>query len=114
MGKAFAEANSRPEAKLVLTGYGGEAQVMADILERKGIDEERLLLEEKAEDTIQNAYYSLTLLDQSYSLSQASKTVEIVLVTSDYHMPRASWIFRVMSEAMKIEVLWTIVGVPTK
>jgi len=112
--KAFAEANSRPEAKLVLTGHGGEAKVMAESLKKKGIDGERLLSEEKAKDTIQNAYYSLTLLDQTYALSQANKPVEIVLLSSDYHMPRASWIFRVMSEALKIKVKWTIVGVPSK
>ena len=59
--KAFTEANSRPEAKLVLTGHGGEAKVMAERLEKKGIDGERLFFEEKAKDTVQNAYYSLTV-----------------------------------------------------
>merc|ERR1712029_618813 len=81
--QAFDEANSRPEAKLVLTGRGRgaaqinrtEAQAMAESLERKGIDSERMLLEVEAMDTIQNAYYSLTLLDQAYSLSQDNNTV---------------------------------------
>ena len=108
--QAVKEANRLPGSKLLLTGGDPakvnftEAAAMAKDVTKKGIDRQRILLEEKALDTIQNAYYSLQKMDDLYSLSQANKTAEIHLLTSVHHMPRASWIFRVMSKAMRVSI----------
>ena len=60
---------------------------MADWLERRGIDESRLYLEEKAHNTAQNVKYSLALLEQE------GLTGPVMVVSSEFHLYRAGRIF---------------------
>lgn len=72
---------------LILSGGQGqfgssEAQVMAEILKQHGIDEDRLILEEKSTNTIENIRLSKEKMDE-YGFTSA------ILVTDTFHMKRA-------------------------
>ena len=75
-------------AKLILSGYGGEDIVPHAIMAKKaaislGINENSILIQEKAKDTVEEAMYAKkTIKDKSF-----------ILVTSALHMPRAMEIF---------------------
>ena len=75
-----------PQATLILTGgnpdEGGrtEAAVMFDILIRRGVPAERMILEDQAETTRENFRNTARLIDPGAS---------VALITSDYHMDRA-------------------------
>jgi len=92
---AFAELAERyPTAKLVYTGGShtwtpgiGEAEVMAPLLERMGINPGRVAFEAKSRNTVQNAQLSKQLVDPKPGETW-------ILVTSGYHMPRAIGTFR--------------------
>ena len=76
-----------PEAKLILAGGNAdesgrtEAAVMRDILTGWGVPEDRLMLENKAKSTIEN-------FDNIAKMISADEPV--VMISSDYHMDRAS------------------------
>ena len=59
-----------------------EAQVMAQLLVRAGMLRERILLEEKSQDTMENMRYAAQLLG-------GAKGKRVLVVTSDYHVRRA-------------------------
>ena len=75
-----------PEAKLVLTGGNAdesgrtEAAVMRDLLTEQGVDEEQLILEDRAETTKENFRNIADLI---------SRDAPVVMISSDYHMDRA-------------------------
>jgi uncharacterized SAM-binding protein YcdF (DUF218 family) len=72
--------------RLVLAG-GNEADVAAALFESFGIPRPRVIVENRARDTIENAIFSKDLA--------APKSGERwLLVTSAYHMPRAMGVFR--------------------
>jgi uncharacterized SAM-binding protein YcdF (DUF218 family) len=64
-----------------------EARAAAGLLHEWGIPKEAILLEERSQNTHENAVLSKSILD-----SRGAK--RILLVTSAYHMPRAVAIFR--------------------
>ncbi|MBQ8094747.1 MAG: YdcF family protein [Clostridia bacterium] len=76
-----------PEARLILTGGNPgangktEASVMHDLLSADGIPEHKMILEDRAETTIENFQNTAALIDPERP---------IVLITSNYHMDRAS------------------------
>lgn len=76
-----------PESTLILTGGNSgesgqtEAAVMQELLLARGIPEERLLLEDRAEDTRENFVNTAELIDP---------TAPVVLISSNYHMDRAT------------------------
>jgi uncharacterized SAM-binding protein YcdF (DUF218 family) len=82
-------------SKLILTGSNTnrrhpnifEARLYHDYLINNGIDKNRLLKEEEAQDTIGNAVYSKKLILKNKMSRQ------IMLITSNYHVSRASLIF---------------------
>ncbi len=82
--KAYLE--EYPEAKLILTGGNAdesgrtEAAVMRDILTEKGVSQDRLILEDRAETTKEN-------FRNIAGIVQADEPV--VMISSDYHMDRA-------------------------
>lgn len=84
---ALAYAQKYDHVKLVLSGGQGpdedieEAIVMRDFLLENGIDENRLLIEDKATSTYENLLFSQEILP-SYINS-------VTLITSDYHLQRA-------------------------
>lgn len=78
--------NDNPDATLILTGGNPdesgktEAQVMYDILVEKGIDSNRLILEDQAHSTKENFKNTIKMIDPNKP---------IVLISSNYHMDRA-------------------------
>ena len=82
----------KPEIPIVVTGSQGpgedisEARCMADWLMARGIPEERIILEEQADNTEENIRFSKALLsDKGINL-----TDHVAVVTADYHLYRAS------------------------
>ena len=82
----------KPDIPIVVTGSQGpgedvsEAACMADWLMDHGISEERIILEEQADNTEENIAFSKKLLaDKGIDL-----TDDIAVVSSDYHLYRAS------------------------
>nr|WP_252263714.1 YdcF family protein [Paracidobacterium acidisoli] len=63
-----------------------EADVMAAFAESQGIPASAILEERQAQDTIQNAYYSVAIL-RAHGWSSAE------IVTAPYHIPRSALIF---------------------
>lgn len=78
-----------PAAKCVLSGGQGpgeeisEAACMADWLTERGIAAERLLLEDRAENTRENLAFSKAMIPEGAS---------IALLTSEYHLCRAKYL----------------------
>jgi len=79
----FSGGPSTPEAV--------EADVMAHHAAAEGVPESALLRERASRDTIENARLSVALLRGELGLPRRPR---IVLVTSDYHVARASKLFR--------------------
>ena len=75
-----------PDAVLILTGGNPdragrtEAAVMRDILSGRGVPEENMVLEDRAESTKENFQNTARLIDPG---------APVVLISSDYHMDRA-------------------------
>ena len=87
------ESSSREVTwRMILTGYTGsgqtlsEAAVMKRLAVDSGVDEENVLLEEEARNTVENAYLSKLIIDQL-------GVNEIYVVSSDFHIPRCKIIF---------------------
>ncbi len=64
-----------------------EAQGMEEYAVSLGVPAGHILIEDKSLDTIGNAYYSVEIVDRLQGIKR------IILVTTDYHMPRARYIF---------------------
>jgi len=76
-----------PQARILFSGGGTEAQAGKEILVGLGVERERVLLEDRSKNTAENASFS--------KLVAAPKPSEKwVLVTSAFHMPRAIGSFR--------------------
>ena len=87
----LAIAKDYPQSYAVVTGGGTaknnpnvtEGGLMGDWLLEHGLDASRLIVENRAQDTVGNAKNTYEVLKTKY------KTVnKVVLVTSDYHVPR--------------------------
>lgn len=74
----------------------GEAVVLAKQLHEWGIAEDRLVIEDKARNTRENAVYS-------QRLTQAMHLERVLIVTSAFHMPRARECFAAV--AMPVDTL---------
>lgn len=77
--------------RLIMTGGAAhnsqvEAAVMARFAERQGVPESAVIVEPQAQNTIQNAFYSVRIL-QAHGWQSAE------VVSSPSHLPRASLIF---------------------
>ncbi len=88
---AYAYLTAHPDTVAVLSGGQGsdeemtEAQCMRRELTGKGIDGERLWLEEKATSTWENICFSLDLIEEQ----TGQRPDTIGLVTSEFHLYRA-------------------------
>ncbi|MEN1759086.1 YdcF family protein [Anoxynatronum sibiricum] len=86
----------RPNSTVVLTGghsdgqLASEAQVMAWYLERHGIDAERMILEEKASNTMENITYAVEMMNMQENHSGNA----VLIITSDYHLLRSMMLAR--------------------
>jgi len=78
-------------SKVILSGGGvgntTEARRMADAIQRLGVPQDALLLEERSHDTRDNARFSTALLEAGHGGRH------VLLVTSALHMPRATLLF---------------------
>ncbi len=64
-----------------------EAWVMADLARDRGVDDERMVLEDRSRNTFENALYTGRIM-------RARDWRHVVLVTDAFHMPRALYVFR--------------------
>ncbi len=86
VGTAARYASEHPGCQVIVTGGNpsegerSEAQVMKQLLEQQGIEEERIVVEDKAADTRENFVNAAKLTDP---------LKPTVIVTSSYHMGRA-------------------------
>lgn len=93
---ALKSAEKYPNAFIACTGGGTasgnkkvtEAGQMANWLVRKGIAEDRIIIEDKSLSTVTNARNTCQILAESYP-----QVSHLALVTSDYHLYRASLLF---------------------
>lgn len=106
---ALAYAEEYPDVPLVLTGGQGygeeitEAECMRRYLTEHGVDEGRLLLEEKATNTAENFRYAKALLERA---GYDTEAMTVAVVSNDFHLCRAKLL-------AKREGLQTVgVGVP--
>lgn len=87
---------NNPETKVIVSGglsdgqLASEAQVMAWYLEKHNIGSDRIILEEKASNTMENILFSKKQVEDLYNQSLN----EIIIITSDYHMLRSQMIAR--------------------
>ena len=100
---AIAELAQRfPQARIVFSGGSGrlvydgatEAELAARLFASFGIAKERITLEDKSRDTLENARFTKALV-------QPKPGERWLLVTSAHHMPRAVGLFR--SEGFPVE-----------
>ena len=76
-----------PETICIVSGGQGanepfsEAEGMANYLIENGIEKDRILLENKSKNTVQNMQYSSALMDETYN--------SVGIVTNNFHMFRA-------------------------
>ena len=90
VGAAYEYLVSHPDAVCVLSGGQGddepmtEAQAMSDMLTARGVSPERLILEDESRSTKENLRFSMEKI-KALGLSES-----IALVTSEYHLYRAS------------------------
>ncbi len=86
--------NKFPCSKAVLTGtkwpWGdmSEARCMQEWLMERGISESRLILEEKAKNTVDNLRYSM----ESIEILETERVPVIGVLTSEYHMHRTLYL----------------------
>ena len=93
---ALAAAKQYPNAFLAVTGGGTavgnaavtEAGVMARWFREQGIDESRIILEDRSSTTEENAKFTLKILTEQYPQIRS-----IAIVTSDYHVPLGCTLF---------------------
>lgn len=93
---ALASATKYPNAYILCTGGGTasrartktEAGQMAAWLEKRGIAQERIIVEDESLSTIQNAQFSCRILNEEFP-----QVRHIAIVTSDYHVPRGCLYF---------------------
>lgn len=93
LDKAYDYLKDHPSKKVVVTGGVGvgktlsEGEVMKKYLMKKGISEERIIVEDKATSTYENFLFSKELIHSSK---------KVIVVSSDFHLFRAKWIARKM------------------
>lgn len=92
---ALSYLNDHPQAKVIVSGAQGadeaytEASVMADYLIERGVDESRVIQEDRARDTRENLEYSRVLAEQ-----HGMDTASVLIITSDFHLCRAKYLAR--------------------
>ena len=93
---ALAAAKQYPNAYLAVTGGGTavmnaavtEAGVMAHWFSEQGIDESRIIVEDRSSTTEENAKFTLKILTEKYPQIRS-----LAIVTSDYHVPLGCTLF---------------------
>lgn len=76
------------------SGLHSEGQIMHDYLVANGVKSKRILVEDKALHTFHNALYSKTLLRNQGLLAGDTEKLELVVLTTDWHMERSHLCFK--------------------
>ncbi len=84
-------------------GLPAEANLLAAQARSLGVPHDCIVIEDQAQNSIENALNSLPIL-------QSSKIQQIILVTSDYHMPRCRLLFEAVLQGTTIDVCWAEVS----
>ena len=88
---ALAYLTEHPEAVAIVSGGQGageditEAQCMYNYLTAKGISPDRIWMEPKATNTLENLRFSLDLIQERHNI----RPEKIAIVSSEYHLHRA-------------------------
>lgn len=93
---ALASAQKYPNAYIACTGGGTaknnksvtEAGKMAQWLKNRGVDESRIIVEDRSLSTVTNAINTCRILAADYP-----RVTHLALITSDYHLPRSCLLF---------------------
>jgi len=89
LDKGYEYLMKHPDSKAVLSGGKGsgeyitEAEAMRRYLLNKGIDETRLIIEDKSKSTVENIKNSFALIDNE------NKDGKVVIITSRFHVFRS-------------------------
>ena len=102
-----------PDVICVVTGGQGynevvtEASVMADYLEAKGVQRERIILEDRSTNTAENMRFARRLIEERESRKNAGQgemtksndntdlaDIRVAIVTNNFHLYRSMWIAR--------------------
>lgn len=93
LDRAYEYLTEHPEASAFVSGGQGpdeqqtEASVMSAYLTARGIDPSRIVEETEASDTRENLLFSAELAKE-----RGIDTGSVLIITSDFHMPRAKYI----------------------
>ena len=93
LDRAYEYLMEHPEASAFVSGGQGpdeqrtEASVMSAYLTARGIDPSRIVEETEASDTRENLLFSAALAEK-----RSIDTGSVLIITSDFHMPRAKYI----------------------
>lgn len=93
LDRAYEYLTEHPEASVFVSGGQGpdeqqtEASVMSAYLTARGIDPSRIVEETEATDTRENLLFSAALAEK-----RSIDTGSVLIITSDFHMPRAKYI----------------------
>lgn len=97
LDRAYEYLLCNPQAKAFVSGGQGadeictEASVMAEYLQNRGIDDSRIIREERASNTRENLIYSAELAKQAQI-----DTDSVLVITSDFHQCRAKYIAKTL------------------
>jgi len=69
-----------------------EAEAGRRYLVKRGVDEKKIILEDKSTDTFSNAYYCRKIIDRL-------KVKELTVITSRFHMAKARFLFKIVFPA---------------
>ncbi len=101
---ALRSAEKYPNAYVAVTGGGTaansdmtEAEAMASWLRRKGVSEDRLIIEKEAYSTTYNAVNTYGILVREYP-----EVKGIAIVTSDYHVPWGAAMFQTVCDYTEV------------
>ena len=102
--RAFEIAGNEPDTLFIVTGGNmhkdgehTEAGFMAELLKKRGVSEDRIIIEDEAENTFRNLEISAGIIEKIISSGAQSKTsgvMRIGIVTAGFHIPRT----RMMTE----------------
>ncbi|MCU4651849.1 YdcF family protein [Roseibacterium sp. SDUM158016] len=85
---------------VIFTGYGhavsSAARAMSEVARAEGLPRQAALIEPRAKSTIQNAVFSLNMLE--------TPPQRVVVVSDPFHLPRSWAIFRIFGEVPDVSV----------
>lgn len=94
LDRALTYINENPQAVIVVAGAQGsnekvpEAYAMKNYLVAKGVDDKKIIMEDRSRNTRENFLFSKKILDELLGEGAYSVT----FVTSDFHVPRSAYL----------------------